>query len=1060
MRGTLRTLRLDILIARLRQIYAQNHEQVLKSQFVRTLPKIQHGVISLDIIITPRGQSDQKARDNFKPNEIHICDTITIEKPEPLLESIYIDSPIETPSRIDLAFLFASPLVSMYQGTDSVKLQPMARPDYELEFKLVMKNICDTHRSIKYTKAVATINNFQKCLNDAPTALHFSGHGLTNQAFSHDRSKEGDYLVFEDERGKAHYISCLELKKILASIPKQPEFVLVSSCHSRLVGEVFRAAGAKHVICVKRSEQMLDTVAQLFSKSFYAAFFASNSVCKAYENALATLEVEIAAQGLDPVEARKFELLIGGSGSEELHICGSAGGWADGTPEYISSEPMYTEVPALVEHFVGRKIEMYSLICLIAESRLVTVMGPPGIGKTSVTKALARHFLERGIFTDGVIYVSARGLESTDAVVNEIFLASCLNVSGHVSGISTEDDKLPLIVDSLYGKEVLLVLDNVEDPLNKDKARLLNAIHYLFTKLPKLKIVTTSRVALGPLPDYGEKIYSLYPLDPQSAVLLLEKRAPRPIMEQEFSELFDDSYPIRFTSNPWYDCTEEVKPHKLMQVLSGHPQAISLAAALLHTKNLSQLYQELSQNSMQPNEMASLKASLNLSIECLGKASPNSLRFFKMLALFPNGATAEEIKEVWGTDYLPHVSTLQENSLVVKKETESSKENRYWILPFMADYAFDCLKDCDITCVYRKCCKYHLKQLMGIHKNGKESIIFKQIPNEANILACLKRFNGVDSSTDQLSEYASAVSCIVSKGCEILRDEDLGVIPTNKAIEFLPKEESRLTQSISRRSVYNSGKCDLTASRSTVVVQKTEFRFKKHSREVLEGLEAVPCEENNREDRLQITVELLLLYYVTSLVLGKRYQDARNVIMEFEERNECSLLVKAHLAKIMGIIMALLDSSEAARYFYYARKAFAQENLYLGQAACNLGLANIKKLYKAESLAYYKAALGSYQAERHHPGIAFSSKCIKELTVSSQSPLKCQENNSAVAWTKDDIILTAEIDLCSLRTLLHQSNQQETTITSTKSTRIRELQRTPSALLVKRNPTFCHQKTI
>jgi hypothetical protein len=182
----------------------------------------------------------------------------------------------EQAARVDLAFLFASPLVGMYQGASTVRVQSMSSADYELEFELVIKNINDIHRTVKYTKAVATIANFQKYLNEGPTILHFAGHGLTNRVFSQNKSKKGDFLVFEDERGKAHYVSCLELKKILGSLSKQPELVFVSSCHSRLVGEVFRAAGAKHVVCVKRSEQMLTRVAQLFSKNFYTAFFSFN----------------------------------------------------------------------------------------------------------------------------------------------------------------------------------------------------------------------------------------------------------------------------------------------------------------------------------------------------------------------------------------------------------------------------------------------------------------------------------------------------------------------------------------------------------------------------------------------------------------------------------------------------------------------------------------------------------------------------------------------------------------------------------------------------------------
>lgn len=48
-------------------------------------------------------------------------------------------------------------------------------------------------------------------------------------------------------------------------------FVFVASCHSRLIGEVFRLAGAQHVICINTKERILDKVCVAFTKAFYHA---------------------------------------------------------------------------------------------------------------------------------------------------------------------------------------------------------------------------------------------------------------------------------------------------------------------------------------------------------------------------------------------------------------------------------------------------------------------------------------------------------------------------------------------------------------------------------------------------------------------------------------------------------------------------------------------------------------------------------------------------------------------------------------------------------------------
>lgn len=135
------------------------------------------------------------------------CESITISKF--VFDDIFLEDSEEefiekesNTSRLDLAFLFSSPLVTAYRNKDGLKLKPVASLEYENEFDLVMKNISESGLNIKYTKSVATVNTFQKCLNDMPIALHFAGHGITNKAFDRERSQEGDFLVFEDEKEK------------------------------------------------------------------------------------------------------------------------------------------------------------------------------------------------------------------------------------------------------------------------------------------------------------------------------------------------------------------------------------------------------------------------------------------------------------------------------------------------------------------------------------------------------------------------------------------------------------------------------------------------------------------------------------------------------------------------------------------------------------------------------------------------------------------------------------------------------------------------------------------
>jgi len=180
-----------------------------------------------------------------------------------------------------------------------------------------------------------------------------------------------------------------------------------------------------------------------------------------------------------------------------------------------------TNVPAAVEPLIGRDADLDALRDLLASHRLVTVLGPGGIGKTRVALEIARA--EVGRRPNGTWWVD---LASTTAP--ERIAATMAHAAGMQLG---EGDPVARLAHALVSLDLLLVLDNCEH-LAGEVARVAQAIA---ERAPAVTILATSQVALK-LP--AEHVYRLGTLDlpaadaadlasvrAHAAVQLLERRA-------------------------------------------------------------------------------------------------------------------------------------------------------------------------------------------------------------------------------------------------------------------------------------------------------------------------------------------------------------------------------------------------------------------------------------------------------------------------------------------------------------------------------------------------------
>src|SRR5262249_24405407 len=141
---------------------------------------------------------------------------------------------------------------------------------------------------------------------------------------------------------------------------------------------------------------------------------------------------------------------------------------------------------------IGRSDSIALLSKSIADHRLVTVLGPGGIGKTTVALAVARQSLPS--FADGVRFVDISSLVEPRLVAS--VLASTLGI-GVVS-----DDPLAGLLAHLRGKKMLILLDTCEHVV--DAAA--DLAETLLIQLPDIRIFATSREALR---AKGEWVYRL-----------------------------------------------------------------------------------------------------------------------------------------------------------------------------------------------------------------------------------------------------------------------------------------------------------------------------------------------------------------------------------------------------------------------------------------------------------------------------------------------------------------------------------------------------------------------
>ncbi len=375
-------------------------------------------------------------------------------------------------------------------------------------------------------------------------------------------------------------------------------------------------------------------------------------------------------------------------------------------------------IPAELTSFIGREAQLTELKKLLRRSRLLTLTGPGGAGKTRLALRLAAECLDR--YPDGVWHFDLAPI--TDVRLLELTVAAACGF--------TEDAKRPMVdvlTSGLDGRRVLLVFDGCEHLVDACA----ELIAHLLRSCPRLTIVATSREPLGVTGEVIWRTPSLTTPRPEDSA------RPELLMESESIRLFVDRARL---SRPEF----ELQPSgaaalaQICRRLEGIPLAIELAAGLAGVMTVQEILDRLGQRfrlltggsrSSVPRHQT-LRQAVDWSH---GLLSPTEQALFARLGVFAGGfdlAAAEAIvpdESIAADDVFPLLSRLINKSLVVAEPTVR-ETTRYRLLDTIREYALEKLQQEGEAAWRRRHADYFTAWAAGASKKlfGREQEVWAQ----------------------------------------------------------------------------------------------------------------------------------------------------------------------------------------------------------------------------------------------------------------------------------------------------------------------------------------------
>ena len=393
-------------------------------------------------------------------------------------------------------------------------------------------------------------------------------------------------------------------------------------------------------------------------------------------------------------------------------------------PPLRSLEAFPGNLPLQLTSFVGREDQLVVLTKLLGASRLVTLTGMGGVGKTRLALQIAAEII--GQFPDGAWWCEFAPV--TDPAMVWETLATSLRVQPSPGRAVDES-----VVDYLAAKRLLLVLDNCEHLLDP-VAGLVDAIEH---RCPKVSVLATSREGLAVA---GEQLVAVPPLGVPA-----EDAGDDDLHQAEAVCLFWDRASAARRDFALTD-RNVAAVGVLCRRLDGIPLAIELAAARVRSlspddlvSRLDQRFKLLTHGSRGALERhQTLRSTIDWSYDLLTPTERHSLNRLSVFAGGCDLGAAEAVlpgDEIDAADVVDVLGQLVDKSLVVVDDIDGGV--RYRLLETIRQYARERLDASGEPVALRRRHADHyvaLAEVAGAHLRGREhvewaSVVIREIDN-------------------------------------------------------------------------------------------------------------------------------------------------------------------------------------------------------------------------------------------------------------------------------------------------------------------------------------------